>query len=57
MNNSILRTISFAIFQLHLNYCPLIYSQNCNAINRLAILQKNLLELLTFSYVTLPLIL
>ena len=40
INSSILKTIYFAIFELHLNYCSLVWSQNCNAINRLIILQK-----------------
>ena len=39
----ILRTIYFAIFESHLNYCSLIWSQNGNAINRLVILQKKTL--------------
>ena len=51
-NNSILRTMYFSIFESHLNYCSLVWSQNCNAINRLVILQKKLVELLTFSHVT-----
>ena len=33
VNSSILRTIYFAIFESHLNYCCLVWSQNCNAIN------------------------
>ena len=53
----VLRTIYFAIFELHLNYGCLAWSQNCNALNRLVILQKKLLELLTFSHVTLTLVL
>ena len=57
VNSSILRTIYFAIFESHLSYCCLLWSQNCNAINRLEILQKKLLELLTFSHITLTLVL
>ena len=54
VNSSILRTIYFAIFESHLiNYCCLVWPQNCNTINRLVISQKKLLELLTFSHVTL----
>ena len=53
VNSSILRTIYFAIFESHLNYCCPVWSQNHNAINRLVIIQKKLLELLTFSHVTL----
>ena len=33
VNNSILRTIHFSIFESHLNYCSLVSSQNRNAIN------------------------
>ena len=40
-----------------LNYCSLALSQNCNAINQLVVLQKKLLEFLTFSHVTLTLVL
>ena len=57
VNSSILRAIYFAIFVSHLNYCYLVWSQNCNAFNRLVILQEKLLELLTFSHVTLNLVL
>ena len=39
VNNSILRTIYFAIFESDLNYCLLVSSKNCNAINRLVILK------------------
>ena len=31
----LLRTLYFAIFESHLNYCSLVWSQNCNAINHL----------------------
>ena len=57
VNSSTLRTIYFAIFESHLNYCSLVWSQNCNAINRFVVLQNELLELLTFSHVTLTLVL
>ena len=36
----------------HLNYYSLVWSQNCNAIYGLVILQKKLLELLTSSHIT-----
>ena len=52
VNSSILTNIYFSIFESHLSYCSLVWSQNCNAINRLIVRQKNLLELLTFSHVT-----
>ena len=38
--SSILITIYVAIFESHLNYGSLAWSQNCNAINHLVILQK-----------------
>ena len=57
INSSILRTIYFAIFESNLNCCSLAWSQNCNAINCLVVLQKKLLELLTFRHVTLTLVL
>ena len=57
VNSSILRTLYFAIFESHLNYCSLVWSQNCNAINHLVILQKKLLELLTLSQEILTLVL
>ena len=57
VNSSILRTIYFAIFESHLKYCCLVWSQNHNAINRLVIIQKKLLEFLSFSHITLTLVL
>ena len=33
VNSSVLKTIYFAIFESHLNYCCLVWSQNRNAIN------------------------
>ena len=39
-NSSILRTIYFTTFESHLNYCFLVWSQDCNAINQLLIFQK-----------------
>ena len=39
-NSSILRTIYFATFESHLNYCFLVWSRDCNAINQLLIFQK-----------------
>ena len=57
VNSSILRTIYFTIFESHFNYCSFVWSQNCNAINQLVMLQKKLLESLPFSHITLTLIL
>ena len=48
VNSSMLRTIYFTIFESHLNYCCLVWSQNCNAINRLVILQKKALRIINF---------
>ena len=33
VNNSILRTIYFSIFETHINYYSYVWSQNCHAIN------------------------
>ena len=46
--SSILRTIYFAIFESHINYCSLVWSQNCNAINCLVNLQKKALGIINF---------
>ena len=47
-NSPILRTIYFAIFESHLNYCCLVWSQNCNAIKRLVILQEKPFRIINF---------
>ena len=57
VNNSILRTIYFSVFVSHLNYCSFVWSQNCHAIKQLVLQKKKLLELLTFSHLTLTLVL
>ena len=58
VNSSLLRTIYFAIYESHLSViCSLIWSQNCNSINGIVILQKKLLELLALSQVILTLVL
>ena len=57
VNSFVLRTTYFAIFESHLNYSSLVWSQNCNAINRFVVLQKKLLEILTFSHETPTLVL
>ena len=56
VNSYVFRTIYFAVFESNLNYCSLAWSQDFNAINRLVILQKKLLELWTFSYVVFTLV-
>ena len=49
VNSSILlRTTYFAIFESYLNYCCLVWNQNCNTINRLVILQKQALKIINF---------
>ena len=40
VNNSILRTIYFSIFETHINYYSYVWSQNCHAINWLVVLHK-----------------
>ena len=58
VNSSILlRTMYFAVFESLLNYCSLVWSQNCNAINWLVILQKDALRIINFRDVTLLLVL
>ena len=46
VNDKILRFIYFAIFESHLNYCPLVWAQNYNAIV-LSFYRKNHLQLQT----------
>ena len=43
VNRYILRTIYFAIFDTHINYDNLIWSQNLNAVTRIEILKNNIL--------------
>ena len=38
VTSSILRTTYFTVFESHLNYCSLVWSQNCNAVDRLVVL-------------------
>ena len=45
----ILRSIYFAIFDSYLSYCCLVWAQNCSTIQQIVILQKRLLELLSFN--------
>ena len=40
-SNSILKIYNLSIFESHLYYCLLVWSQSCNAINQLVLLQKN----------------
>ena len=48
VNSSVLRSIYFAIFESNLNFCSLVWSQNCNGFNRLVILQKKALRIINF---------
>ena len=34
------------MFESHLHYCTLVWSQNCNAVNRLVVLQKKALRII-----------
>ena len=58
VDDKILRSIYFAVFESNQNYCSLVWAQNYNAINRLVILQKKALGIINFqpqSYHTIPL--
>ena len=48
VDDKILRSIYFAIFESNLNYCSLVWAQNYNAINRLVILQKKALRIMNY---------
>ena len=48
VDDKILRSIYFAIFESNLNYCSLVWAQNYNAINRLVILQKETLRIMKY---------
>ena len=48
LKSEILLTTYLAIFESHLNYCSLVWSQNCNAINRLVVLQKKAVRIINF---------
>ena len=49
VSRKILRLIYFAICDSYLSYCCLVWAQNCSTIQRIVILQKQLLELLIFN--------
>ena len=44
VDDKILKSIYFAIFESNVNYCSLVWAQNYNAINHLVILQKKALR-------------
>ena len=48
VDDKILTSIYFAIFESNLNYCSLVWAQNYNAINRLVILQKKALRIMNY---------
>ena len=48
VDDKILRSIYFAIFETNLNYSSLVWAQNYNAINRLVILQKKGLRIMNY---------
>ena len=48
VDDKIVKSIYFAIFESNLNYCSLVWAQNYNAINRLVILQKKALRIMNY---------
>ena len=48
VDNKILRSIYFAIFESNLKYCSLVWAQHNNDINRLVILQKKALRIMNY---------
>ena len=48
VEDKILRSIYFAIFESNLNYCSLVWAQNYNVINRLVILQKKAFRIMNY---------
>ena len=48
VDDKILRSIYFNIFESNLNYCSLVWTQNYNAINCLVILQKKALRIMNY---------
>ena len=44
----ILRSIYFAIFDSYLSYCCRVWAQNCSTIQRIVILQKNAIRIISF---------
>ena len=48
VDDKLLRSIYFAIFESNLNYCSLVWAQNYDAINCLVILQKKALRIMNF---------
>ena len=48
VNVNTLKTICYAIFDSHINYVNAIWAQNLNAVNRVSILHKNSLRIISF---------
>ena len=48
VDDKILRSIYFSIFESNLNYCSLVCAQNYNATNRLAVLPKEASKIVNF---------
>ena len=48
VDDKILRSIYFAIFESNLNNCSLVWAQNYNVINRLVIIQKKALRIMNY---------
>ena len=48
VDDKILRSIYFAIFEFNLNYCSIVWAQNYNIINRAVILQKKALRIMNY---------
>ena len=49
-----LRSICFAIFDSYINYCYLVWAQDCSLIEPIVILQKRLLELFFNLEISIP---
>ena len=48
VDDKILRSIYFAIFESNLNYCSLFWAENYNTINHLVILRKKALRIMNY---------
>ena len=49
VNENILKSIYYSIFESHLNYCSIVWSQNVDSSNRLFILQKKAIRTISFA--------
>ena len=48
VNVKTLKTIHYTIFDSHINYANVIWAQNSNAVNRVSVLQKKTLRIISF---------